>query len=378
VQVFQREECPLARLMSSRLGDGLCYVRRAVPTWRGVALPTGWVAADPTGFMMTENPHPQHRRAVLMLVLTTFFWGLSFPLIKSLIFLNRALLPGAGPWFVTLAALAPRFAVAAVVMLVLRLRRGGLPTAGEVRQGVGLGLFAAGGTLFQTDGMQFTSASTSAFLTQFYAILVPVWFALRGRHNPGAVVWTGCALVLVGVGILGHFDWHTLRFGRGEWETLLSSIFFMGQILWIERVEFASNRPASTTLVMFAFQSAIFLALAAATAPDARSLMVPWGSPAWVCLTLALTVICTVGAFWLMNTWQPMVPATQAGLIYCVEPVLASVFALFLPAVISVWASISYPNERATSSLLIGGGLIMFANILVQANWKARRSKNAC
>jgi drug/metabolite transporter (DMT)-like permease len=89
-----------------------------------------------------------------------------------------------------------------------------------------------------------------------------------------------------------------------------------------------------------------------------------------VCLTLALTVICTVGAFWLMNKWQPRIPATQAGLIYCIEPVLASVFALFLPAMFSAWASIDYPNELATWSLVVGGGLIMCANILVQSNSK--------
>ena len=113
-------------------------------------------------------------------------------------------------------------------------------------------------------------------------------------------------------------------------------------------------------------------------APTSAPCVAPWGSPAWVCLTLALTVVCTVGAFWLMNTWQPLVPATQAGLIYCIEPVLASVFALFLPAVFSVWASISYPNERATPSLLIGGALIMFANILVQVNWGPRKHIEAC
>jgi drug/metabolite transporter (DMT)-like permease len=218
--------------------------------------------------------------------------------------------------------------------------------------------------------MQYTAASTSAFLTQVYAILIPVWFALRSRRNPGAVIWAGCALVLAGVAILGHFDWRTLRFARGEWETLVSSVFFMGQILWIERKEFAGNRPASTTLVMFAIQSVVFLALLAATAPDTRSLLLPWESPAWVGLTVTLAVVCTIGAFWLMNIWQPWIPATQAGLIYSIEPVLASVFALFLPALFSVWASIDYPNERATSSLVIGGGLIMCANLLVQMNWK--------
>jgi drug/metabolite transporter (DMT)-like permease len=319
---------------------------------------------------MTETTDSQHRRAILMLLLTTVFWGLSFPVIKSLISLNRELMPDAGSWFVTAGALAPRFVLAAAVMLAVRAGRGGRPTAGEVKQGIGLGIFAAGGTLFQTDGMQYTAASTSAFLTQFYAILIPIWFALRRRRSPGAIIWAGCALVLLGVGILGHFDWRTLGFRRGEWETLLSSIFFMGQILWIERKEFAGNRPASATLVMFGFQSAVFLGLAAASAPHARSLLVPWRSPSWLCLTLALAVICTVGAFWLMNKWQPKIPATQAGLIYCIEPVLASVFALFLPGIFSSWASIDYPNELATWSLVVGGGLIMSANILVQANSK--------
>jgi len=322
------------------------------------------------GRQMTETPHSQHRKATLMLLLTTLFWGLSFPVIKALIFLNRALLPGAGSWLVTAQAVAPRFVLAAAAMLVLRARAGGRPTRGELKQGIGIGLFAVGGTLFQTDGMQFTSASTSAFLTQVYAILIPVWFALRSRRSPGAIIWAGCALVLVGVSILGHFDWRTLRFGRGEWETLLSSIFFMGQILLIEKKEFAGNRPASTTLVMFAVEAILFLALIAANAPDVHALVAPWASPAWLGLTLMLTVVCTIGAFWLMNSWQPRVPATQAGLIYCTEPVIASMFALFLPALFSAWGSIDYPNERATSSLIIGGGLIVVANILVQVNWK--------
>src|SRR5690606_32280937 len=113
----------------------------------------------------------------------------------------------------------------------------------ELKQGLALGLFAAAGMLFQSDGLQFTAASTSAFLTQFYAIMIPVYLALRTRRHPGAHVWLCCALVLAGVAILGRFDWQALRFGRGEWETLLSSVFFMGQILWLERAEFRGNRP---------------------------------------------------------------------------------------------------------------------------------------
>ncbi len=313
---------------------------------------------------MNDAPISLRRRAVWMLVLAYLYWGISFPVIKSITSLNRHLLPGAGSWYVAAATVAPRYLLAALLLLVFR-RGGGAATRSELKQGLGIGAFAAGGTLFQTDGMQFTDASTSSFLTQFSAILIPLWFALRSRRNPGAAVWSGCVLVLVGAAIIGHFDWRTLRLGRGEWETLLSAMFFTGQILWIERPEFAGNRPGTVTLAMFALQAAAFVAMAAATAPSAGALLTPWESLPWVGLTLILAVVCTVGAFSIMNRWQPRIASTEAGLIYCIEPIFASIFALFLPAIFSAWAAIDYPNEHATWSLLLGGGLITIANILV-------------
>jgi drug/metabolite transporter (DMT)-like permease len=326
---------------------------------------------------MTETPRILRRRAIILLVLATLYWGLSFPAIKSITLLNRLLLPDAGSWFLAAGALAPRFLLAAALMAMFGRRGNGRATPLELRQGIGVGIFATAGTLFQTDGMQFTDASTSAFLTQFSAILIPTWLALRHRRNPGMITWLGCVLVLVGVGVLGHFDWRSLKFGRGEWETLLSSIFFMVQILWIDRKAFAGNRPEKVTRVMFAVQGAAFLSLAIATAPRLSALVIPWESPAWLGLTLAITVVCTIGAFSIMNKWQPKITSTEAGLIYCVEPLFASVFALFLPGLISGWAGIGYPNERATVSLLVGGGLITLANVLVQTRPATRALSSA-
>ena len=302
-----------------------------------------------------------------MLVLATLYWGLSFPVIKALTTLNRMHYPDAGSWFVSAQAVAPRFIVAVALMLLFGGRSGSAPTRPEALQGLVIGLFAAAGALLQTDAMQFTDASTSAFLTQFSAILVPAWIAMRARRNPGLLVWACCALVLVGVAILGHFNWRTLHLGRGGWETLLSAVFYTGQILWVGRVGFARSRPRQVTLVMFAVQAALFSALAVGTAPGLRALVTPWGSPAWAGLTLVLAVVCTNGAFSIMTRWQPRITSTEAGLIYCVEPVFASMFALFVPAIISALAAIEYPNEKATVSLLIGGGLVTVANVLVQS-----------
>jgi len=110
-----------------------------------------------------------------MLLLANLFWGLSFPLLKAIEYTHQQLLPASDNWFVTAMTLAPRFLLGLLVMLVLGRKQLGGFTAGEWRQGLMLGLFSSLGMLFQIDGMQYTSASVSAFLTQFYAILIPVY-----------------------------------------------------------------------------------------------------------------------------------------------------------------------------------------------------------
>lgn len=317
---------------------------------------------------MTHAPSAERARALAMLLLANFFWGLSFPLIKAIMLLHAKLLPQASSWFATVNTVAPRFLLAGLLMFALRPRDCWRATAGEWRQGIILAVFSAAGMLFQNDGLQFTNASTSAFLTQLYAIMIPVWVALRSGRNPGSLVWTCCALVLAGVAILGRFDWHQLRLGRGEIETLISSGFFMVQILTLSRKEYAANRPERITFIMFAVQALIFWVLASLTAPAPQAILVPWRSSVWLAFTLVLTVLCTYGAYSLMNAWQPKITATEAGLIYCVEPIFGSAMSLFLPGMFSVIAGLNYVNESGTWTLIVGGSLITLANVLLQLN----------
>jgi drug/metabolite transporter (DMT)-like permease len=90
-----------------------------------------------------------------------------------------------------------------------------------------------------------------------------------------------------------------------------------------------------------------------------------FNTPALWQLTAALVLFCTVFNFLIMNAWQRCVSATEAGLIYCIEPVVATLLSAFLPSWISRLASISYPNEALTWSLLVGGLLIVGATVLV-------------
>ncbi len=301
-----------------------------------------------------------------MLLLANLFWGLSFPLIKAIMLAHQLVLPASDSWFITAYVVAPRFLLGTMVLLFLLRKQMRTITRLEIKQGLLIGVAAGIGMLFQNDGLQYTSASVSAFLTQFYAIMIPVYVAIRLRRWPTGVVWASSALVLAGVAILGRFDFHSMRLGRGEIETLVSSVFFMGQILLLENKSYAANRPLPMTLVMFASQAAFFSVMSLGTAAKAADLLVPWTSAPWVAFTLLLTVACTLGSYTIMNFWQPKITATEAGLIYCVEPVYASLMALFLPALFSRWAGFDYPNEQLTWHLLVGGGLVTFANGLIQ------------
>lgn len=301
-----------------------------------------------------------------MLIMVTVFWGLSFPLMKGAGLLAASHAPEAGTWFFTGMMLMPRYIIASLVLLIALGPAVRSMTWLEWKQGLLIGGFASGGMLFQADGLQFTAASTSAFLSQFYAILIPLWLAWRTRRNPGAAVWCSCALVLGGVSVLGKFNLEDMHLGRGESETLLASVFFMGQILMLERREFAANRVVPMTLVMFGVQAVAFTALSVATAPSPGALVAPLAIPAWWGFTLALTLFCTLGAFLLMNRWQKEITSTEAGLLYCAEPLWSSVTSLFLPGLFSVWAGIAYANEQLTPHLLVGGGLILAANVLLQ------------
>jgi drug/metabolite transporter (DMT)-like permease len=305
------------------------------------------------------------RRARTLLIGTTVLWGLSFPLLRGLELVQRANAPLVPDTALACADVAVRFALAALFLLPLYGRGLARVTFREWSQAVGLAVLAAGGLYLQTLGLAWTDASIAAFLTQLYTLIVPLIVAVRDRRFPSLRVIIACVLVLVGAamlspGLLRHFI-----LGPGELVVILSTFFMASQIVWVERPIYAENRAGVVTLIMFAILAGMFAAgyfMVGGTAQAAEPL---FGTPAIGVLTLALVLLCTVFNFLIMNAWQRCVSATEAGLIYCIEPVIATVVASFLPGWISRFAGISYRNEALTWSLLIGGVLIVGATVLV-------------
>ena len=311
------------------------------------------------------TPHARQLEATAFLVLATLFWSVSFPIVKAMGLVQTEVLPETSTWFTSSVWVFCRFGVAGLVMFLWTARRIGGLTRLEFEQGVGLGLFSGGGLLLQVDGLTYTSASTSAFLTQCYCLFIPLWLALRERRAPSGVILICCLMVLVGVGILADFDWHEFRLGRGELETILASVLFTGQILWLQRAKYAHNEVHRFTQVMFLVTGLCCVPVAIATTREPADWWRACGTGSLPTFLAVLIVCCTFGGFLLMNRWQRFVPASQAGLIYCAEPVFTSLLVLFLPTVLGRLAGVSYANETVTWRLLAGGGLIMIANVLL-------------
>jgi len=332
-------------------------------------------------FGVTQAPpktaaDPEHATrkglAAAALVLACALWGLSFPLVKTLHIDQASRVPGASSEFLSAWILSARFMVAALLLAPVVARMGWVRRL-EVGQGLRLALYGGVGIGLQVDGLAYTEASTSAFLTQAYCVLLPLWAAIQTRRLPSTRVAGATVLVLFGGAILAGLRPDHLAIGRGELETLLAALFFAFQILTLENPRFTANRGRPVTFVMCVGIAVLFFPMAFLTAPEPFALVTAGASWATMFMVLMLAVLCTVGSFLLMNTWQKRLPATEAGLIYTTEPVFTAGYALVLPVMLGGMAGVIYPNETLTVSLLAGGSLILIANVWMQWRRKPHR-----
>lgn len=304
---------------------------------------------------------------LILLIIACALWGVSFPLVKALHLEQAVRMPGASTLFLSAWMQAARFGLGALMLLPFLIGKS-RPTGNEVRQGLQIAIWGGIGMWLQADALAYTEASTSAFLTQAYCILLPLWACLRLRKMPGLRVILATAMVIIGGAILSGLRPDHLRLGRGELETLASAVLFTFQILALENPRHRKNRGAVVSLIMFSGISLLFVPITAITAPNLSACFTAGASIQSFVIVASLALFCSVGAYVLMNTWQPRVSATEAGLIYTIEPVFTAIYVIFLPSLLGRFIGSSYPNESMTVPLVIGGSLILAANVLMQ--WK--------
>lgn len=129
------------------------------------------------------------------------------------------------------AFLTVRFGIGAAVLLTFAARRSAFPRSVIVPAVIsGSMLFA--GYILQTVGLQYTSTSTSAFITYLLVVLVPVYAAVLHRELPARHVLVALVVTATGLWLLtGGVD----SVGKGELLTLACAAAFAGHIICLTK-----------------------------------------------------------------------------------------------------------------------------------------------
>lgn len=245
----------------------------------------------------------EHISGIAMLMLVTMLWGSTFVAIK-----------GAVETTAPSVLIFGRFLIAALIFLPWLPRRADIWWAG-----IKLGFWLCLAYAAQTIGLQYTSASQSAFITVLNVILVPILAAFAGtRISPP--IWISAVMAIAGVGLMTN---GLSQLNIGDAWSLLCAVGYAVYVLKLG--EYARHFPVlpltcAQLLAVVAF-SAVWLG---AEQPTLDNL--PWA------ILLYLGIGTTALTTWLQTHGQRHIGAAEAAVIYTLEPVWAAVFAVIILA----------------------------------------------
>jgi drug/metabolite transporter (DMT)-like permease len=211
--------------------------------------------------------------------------------------------------------LAVRFAIGAAVLAPIARRRPSTP--GAWRAGVACGAALALGYVFQTVGLQRTSASVSAFITYLLIVIVPLLSALVLRRRPHRSALVGVVLGTVGLVLLTGGVRH---FRSGEILTLGCAVAFAAHVLLLSELA-----PRHDALRLNATQLAVVAAACAGPGLVLGSYRLPLGA----LLAAAFTGVAASAIALGLQVWaQSRLSAVRVSLLLLIEPVSAALLGI--------------------------------------------------
>jgi drug/metabolite transporter (DMT)-like permease len=275
------------------------------------------------------------RLSELALIGIASIWGLTFVMVKDAI----EELP-------TMAFLAYRFIPASlIVAVVFRRQLARLPRDGW-RAAAVMGVFLAGGYIFQTLGLERTTASNTGFITGLFVVLTPVLGAVFLRQRISAMAWAAAGVALVGLWLLSGAgtDFNT----RGDGLVLVCAFSLAAHILATARAVKRYDVGA-----LLAIQLGVVGVVSLAIGAVAGDLEAPEGATVWSAL-LVTSLIASALGFFVQTFAQQHAPPARTALILAAEPAFAGLFGWLLN------------DERLTATGWLGAALIMTAIVAVE------------
>ena len=243
-------------------------------------------------------------RSELILLGITAIWGFTFPAMKvSLNYLPPILF------------LAYRFGIASLIMLLL-FRSKALKKE-TLREGFLLGITLFFGHGFQIVGLEYTTASNSAFITSLYVVFTPfIAYPLLGER---VKLRDGLSLAIALTGLY-LISGASTSINYGDLLTALCALSFAFQIVLVQRFGEKDYLSLAFWQIFwnFLFSSAYAAFFEGIKIPNALS---PWLG------ILYTSIFATVIAFTLQVKYQKETKAHKAALIYSSEPIFGHISA---------------------------------------------------
>jgi drug/metabolite transporter (DMT)-like permease len=262
------------------------------------------------------------------LVLTTVIWGSTFVVAKDLL----------AHW-PPLAYITVRFGLAALILVAVFPKQLFAARRAEWQAGATLGLLMGTGFAIQAFGQVYTTPAKSAFMTSLTTPLVPFVALVMLRVRPNLENLIGVTLASLG-GILILAPRGAIAANQGDWLTLLATFFFAAHITFLSVYARRIDARQLTVLqisvaaAMFVTVSAVFrVAAALFSFSSLPALMkVEGGWPVWSATVawqlIYLALVATVITFLLWTWGQSRMSATHAAIIFSLEPIFATAFAV--------------------------------------------------
>ena len=286
----------------------------------------------------------RQRKADLMLVLATSFWGISNCLVAICL---RDMQP------LTLNAF--RF-LSAFLVLGTALRKRVFHAGREtIRYSVLVGLCIVAVYLGATYGIMFTSVSNAGFIGALTVLTTPLLEFAVYRKKPGKKLAFSLALCLVGLALMTLNE--TLRPAPGDIICLLVPTFYAVDLLATEKaVAKPEVDPLALGVCELAVVGVVMLVLALALETPA----LPRSAASWAA-ALFLGIVCSGVCFIIQSVEQQYSTASHASLIFTLEPVFSAVFAFFLL------------DERLGGRGYIGAALMLASLLIMELDVSALR-----
>lgn len=240
--------------------------------------------------------------------------------------------------------LAIRFAIAALLVGAGSIAALRTLTRKQLLIGCLIGVALGGSFMFQTFGLQRTSASNAGFLTGLYVILTPLFGAAFLRRVPPMTTIAG-ALLAVG-GLLMIASPSGIGLGLGDALVLGCAAMAAIHILLLGR--FAGIAPVRALATV---QLGVIAIVTGAASLVAEREPVPTEGAIWVAIGIC-AVLASAVAFLIQTGAQRYIPPARAAVILVMEAPFAALFGYLML------------DEHLGARGLIGAGLIL-AGVLV-------------